>query len=1091
MDPQSTTSFMMGLVARWAQNNPEEAAALLPGNSATVGPQTPSSAESRPQLGSFGPPFTQSSLQPSIHRERDFSSTNISRGSGHSPNVSSTMHPPSSTFIHSYTSTNGLNHVSTASSSNSVSTNLTADIHTAHTPPLDTNSNPITNSESYQPRRTSASSGPIRDAIAQMPAAARSRQPYLPPSALAPASQLSTSGVNQDRLASSARFPRLPRRGASGASSSRQGRPTAGPPTGVGNRQPSRALESMLVPCRLPNGHINCKILIRPPCHPLDRPTFREGPDRYFRLPQGQVYYLRDFIGAAHEGFLRSSGLCFNMQFEPSTSLRQIAEITIDRMNTGPGGFTFSPLGPQMAGVNMLPVQFMSVMNRGTSTNTLRKLQVWNTGLLRNLTLQDMMNDHRAFPPSVLVDGGFYCIHLQVQTSELRGRLTGPLDDGRTNHVCIGARERMYFWNPTQAGNNSTAAWTMEEIAYWYLNGWFCCLVLWNQPEVIIGTFTPGYDLDLIRAEEEEEDSDEDMSGLQVVSLAVPLRRLRSHSRTQAQSQALVLSPASPAPTVLLSPFNSPTRPNSPAQVPERIMTLSPPPLPSSLPLLRPIPSSIWDDEARRMGEIEAAYNPSAARYSTLPDSGFSALQLAYTVIGINTDDDFSHGLTGNGIEEVVTKFIELCVECVANGDFTPVFRGIRDLKIYYSSGEFASGDGPVRDLLLHAWAFFASVDQGKWLKPASDGFCTMQTLLPMPAARFVPKEDRTLLLSGVMGATAALMNMCGIPPPRIGPLVIAIILEHGSLSLLNRAVVAGYCPELADLLDRWIRAGPRGNINEFRDHLAHYFELTPESLRERTADIHKLCSVTMLYKGIMGHESLDNPQWDLFHLGYCLPSRNGFNLPDLVKNRLGGTLRFVDCLWAARISDPGLFHDSLDIRVVPPEFIAALQEGTSESFKALVPNVTADVFSNLLKGYFSRTGIPSIELYEEFQPRMVQLYDTSDEAARSQALRAQLFTWAATGSPTLPVDSRRTLEVVCVMNPFDSGYAHSHGDLFMEQGKVSWWACLDRAILPGPKIIELARAVYPNSDFPSFTQAFDQWLLMESLTAPGSVNRH
>jgi hypothetical protein len=168
----------------------------------------------------------------------------------------------------------------------------------------------------------------------------------------------------------------------------------------------------------------------------------------------------------------------------------------------------------------------------------------------------------------------------------------------------------------------------------------------------------------------------------------------------------------------------------------------------------------------------------------------------------------------------------------------------------------------------------------------------------------------------------------------------------------------------------------------------------------------------------------------------------------------------------------------------------------------------------SLVEDFLQDAGIPCPEKFDKLKGGFNSLIDL--DKIDTPGFRARVFTWAATGSPTIsPDDTRKIAVSTCsTYNTFSEIYIftyrffiqigavadddHLYADrnvcgVMLLNGKISFRTCMSHVRLPASYITTLTSRTYPSlSDFggpSSFKEAFNFWFLTEILSAIGGHN--
>ena len=160
--------------------------------------------------------------------------------------------------------------------------------------------------------------------------------------------------------------------------------------------------------------------------------------------------------------------------------------------------------------------------------------------------------------------------------------------------------------------------------------------------------------------------------------------------------------------------------------------------------------------------------------------------------------------------------------------------------------------------------------------------------------------------------------------------------------------------------------------------------------------------------------------------------------------------------------------------------------------------------FSSLLKDFLRGSGIPCPQLFNDAKIHFNPIIDL--EHINNGGFRSRVFCWAVTGSCERESDATQvTVSFVHYSNkiPFlmdifqirfisdnDPSYGDDNNrDGMIRQGKVAFRTCFHLALIPASYVIQLANQAYSTTGSQpfSFRDAFDHWILCETLNAIGN----
>lgn len=181
----------------------------------------------------------------------------------------------------------------------------------------------------------------------------------------------------------------------------------------------------------------------------------------------------------------------------------------------------------------------------------------------------------------------------------------------------------------------------------------------------------------------------------------------------------------------------------------------------------------------------------------------------------------------------------------------------------------------------------------------------------------------------------------------------------------------------------------------------------------------------------------------------------------------------------------------------------------------AAIASVVGDgaTFQGLVEEFLQGSGIPCPSKFDELKDGFNTLIDLNK--IDTPGFRSRVFTWAATGSPTISPDDTKKIAVstystyslsleyiftdcflvqIGAVADNDQLYAdHNVRGMMLANGKISFRTCMSYVRLPASYIIALTNRAYPStSNFGgplTFKEAFNFWFLTEILSAIGGHN--
>ncbi|KAF8155268.1 hypothetical protein K438DRAFT_1943025, partial [Mycena galopus ATCC 62051] len=180
--------------------------------------------------------------------------------------------------------------------------------------------------------------------------------------------------------------------------------------------------------------------------------------------------------------------------------------------------------------------------------------------------------------------------------------------------------------------------------------------------------------------------------------------------------------------------------------------------------------------------------------------------------------------ISGRNIPELSMCLVTKCKEAAARRDFSEIMAADQVYNLLNDDGSLLStGVGIGREAI---WtAFYCYVQHGgQWFLTRFEGKCSVATTMPLASSGLVNADRRINLM--VLGCLAALLLIHGIAPEPLSPCLIQWAANQCDVRSLTREFIGEWHPELKALLDRWISAGPAGDIRSFAQHFATFHDI-------------------------------------------------------------------------------------------------------------------------------------------------------------------------------------------------------------------------------------------------------------------------
>ncbi|TFK60950.1 hypothetical protein BDN72DRAFT_863987 [Pluteus cervinus] len=778
-------------------------------------------------------------------------------------------------------------------------------------------------------------------------------------------------------------------------------------------------------------------------------------------LPTGQYLHWNKSRNRFKE-FATDKGLYYAMQdVDVTTSVDSIRTTVMSQMESI--GYVFIEslaMKTKAAGDYEPHLKLLSSVHN-TSVSTLTRLEEYR-GDRVGFNISDMLSLPVSFPPKALIVDGVFRIFFAINSLE-----TGRMINSEFHTCLMPLYQNKFFHDDPRVDLNEVGCPSLPEP-----NWCSACPpeqegADWADNDSIIST-------EIVESESE--------SRLGSLQPTVPSQRLPLQFSRPAQG--LPLQSSGPSQGL-------PLQSSGPSQG-----------LPLPIPPLSYNPNSGSGVQERERGFGQALIPPAIWRPNqpwerTCPDLNSAEAPLNWHIIGMrerakaemrDSSIPLPH-IDAANYTEAATQFVGVLRRMAVTRDFTNVLSILDACNINNSTGtEFSIsfGNGVGQEVLYKSGQWFVSNGEA-WLLSRHDGFHTLNI-----SPEGLSTEERCILIR-ILAALCGLLVVCGMPPEKFTPLIFQVLLNQGDVRSLTPGIFSEYHPGVVRLIQGWLDLGPNGALlgldatnstlaernraTELRDHIITYFNIDVHMLATRDQATHQAMGVNLLLMAVFGTLDLGNQEWMAFADTFQLPCKNGFNLSDLFQKYEQGSQDILSIIWASRISDPDLFLSNLNILPKDSEERDDLEEKLSDR----VPGLTTE---GLIQGFFLRNGVPSLNKLIDQVPILPTGVELTRRNLEDPCFRARMFACAASGVPFVNVAEEMTVEFI--LAPSDRSYAGEIGDQgrrsMMKHGVVAWHTCACEASLPMPFILELADQDYPDADFDTFYDTFDQWLLAEIL---------
>ncbi|KAF8157478.1 hypothetical protein K438DRAFT_2074346 [Mycena galopus ATCC 62051] len=441
--------------------------------------------------------------------------------------------------------------------------------------------------------------------------------------------------------------------------------------------------------------------------------------------------------------------------------------------------------------------------------------------------------------------------------------------------------------------------------------------------------------------------------------------------------------------------------------------------------------------------------------------------------------------ISGRNIPELSMCLVTKCKEAAARRDFSEIMAADQVYNLLNDDGSLLStGVGIGREAI---WtAFYCYVQHGgQWFLTRFEGKCSVATTMPLASSGLVNADRRINLM--VLGCLAALLLIHGIAPEPLSPCLIQWAANQCDVRSLTREFIGEWHPELKALLDRWISAGPAGDIRSFAQHFATFHDIqASQKLISRDLAQHEALGIDMLYTSVIGPQPPTHTELMEFVTGFRLPCSNGFDFGQVLCSDPSGSAGFISKTWTSVIHDFGSIEPYLIMFTPSRSAIRQFVESATN------PILAMDLPS-MLQNFLQTSGVPCSAELDEGKARFSKLIPYNE--VDSPAFRPKCFCWSSTGSPHIDFDEHQKL-VVHFVGPDDEGYHNDEATRrsLMKQGVIAFRACFRTVRIPIIFLAELCSRSYPaqdegGNDIWPFTveQAIENWLFLQTLNGIGA----
>ncbi|KAF8184263.1 hypothetical protein K438DRAFT_1766360 [Mycena galopus ATCC 62051] len=439
--------------------------------------------------------------------------------------------------------------------------------------------------------------------------------------------------------------------------------------------------------------------------------------------------------------------------------------------------------------------------------------------------------------------------------------------------------------------------------------------------------------------------------------------------------------------------------------------------------------------------------------------------------------DNSSLELDGPSIDALSNYYVEAVRDAAAKGDYTPLLRARRRVRVLKANGDiFSFGSGVEAEVVYTALNQFL-MNAGKYCLATDEGRLSLGISMPLRLSSAITGHRLDDLRT--FGALLALSLISGKGVGDISPALIQYALNDSNLDSLTPSFVAAWNPRLDREVRQLQAAGPQGDLLPFQSLIISTLNTQTAPLVYRDQNQHNMLVTQLVHTALLGPDIHGHPEMKAFAEGLELPCANGFSFGKLARSYPGGTEFFIAHAWTSCITD----YQSLEPHLIvtsPSSSAVTLHFGTAAT--TLDPNT---ILTSFLRG--SGDPCPAGVLEDakgQFHPDVIGQLSQID----LPSFRPRMLCWAATGSPFLAPDAALNDPIqVSFVLPNDPHYSDSaiNSIAHMQQGTLSFRSCSRVTRIPMSKLVELHQA--SSSD--AFEEEVNSWFFLEILNAIGKIS--
>ncbi|KAK7445421.1 hypothetical protein VKT23_014838 [Stygiomarasmius scandens] len=439
--------------------------------------------------------------------------------------------------------------------------------------------------------------------------------------------------------------------------------------------------------------------------------------------------------------------------------------------------------------------------------------------------------------------------------------------------------------------------------------------------------------------------------------------------------------------------------------------------------------------------------------------------------------------IVGANVEDAARNLLSKMEVCFQNRDFSSILSPNRFFEVGNPiNGVTSTGDGVESEVVSVAWKSLFENQHAYFFRMSGGDKCTLACSVPNAMSYTIPAAQKDKL--GVLGAMAALMIVYGKYPFPLSPAFLQFIIHDTNPLSLTPSFVSEWLPEINSTLRQFRLVAIHGDASAFQPFFQSYTGLDANTLKDRTPEFHDTIASLMLYQSTISFEPPTHPEIQAFLTGFKLPAENHFDFAKVIRRSFrGGSEALLSQISLSHISGPESVKDHVAVEVPSTALVDRLTRLFDEPFE----------FVRLLEDFLTGIGAPCPDLWADLLPHLNECVRKRLEDVDQPYFRAQVFFWAATGSPEIRADLVDGTVQILLVEDNDEQYMDgtSTSDdqarlrrAMLDEGKICFRTCAAVVRIPASYLEKLVREC-TSASIPILPR-IHHWLLSECLNAVG-----